>query len=127
MSKFLHGLALMIALLSYGTTLAAAKGFRWRCTYNKAASADGIQEKNFKFEFIYDDLTRKGVVLGSTQANVDVHVGSAAISFMEKLETGAVQTTVISSSGDSVHSRHSVLSENGKMVPSQSYGKCENQ
>jgi hypothetical protein len=46
---------------------------------------------------------------------------------MEKLETGAVQTTTISFKGDSVHSRHSVLSEkDGKMVPSQSYGQCEN-
>ena len=126
MSKFL--LALMIALVSYGTTLAAAKSFRWSCTYSKTASPDGVQEKNFKFEFAYDDLTRKGVVIGTTQANVDVHVGSAAVSFMEKLETGAVQTTTISSSGDSVHSRHSVASEkDGRMIPSQSYGRCENQ
>ena len=129
MSQFLYGLALMVALVSYGTTLAAAKGYRWSCTYTKTASPDGVLEKNFKFEFAYDDITRKGVVLGSTgQANVDVHVGGAAISFMEKLETGAVQTTIISSTGHSVHSRHSVLSEkDGKMVPSQSYGKCENQ
>ena len=56
-----------------------------------------------------------------------MHIGGAAISFMEKLETGAVQTTTISFKGDSVHSRHSVLSEkDGKMVPSQSYGQCEN-
>jgi hypothetical protein len=127
MSKFLRGLALMIALLSYGTTLAAAKGFRWSCTYSKTASPDGVQEKNFKFEFTYDDVTRKGVVIGATQANVEVHIGSAAVSFMEKLETGAVQTTTISSTGDSVHSRHSVVREDGKMIPSQSYGRCENQ
>jgi trans-2-enoyl-CoA reductase len=119
MSKFL--LALTIALVSYGTTLAAAKSFRWSCTYSKTASPDGVQAKSFKFEFAYDDLTRKGVVIGATQANVDVHIGSAAVSFMEKLETGAVQTTTISSSGDSVHSRHSVASEkDGKMIPSQS-------
>jgi hypothetical protein len=127
MSKFLRSLALMIVLLSYGATLAAAKGFRWSCTYSKTASPDGVQEKNFKFEFTYDDVTRKGVVLGSTQSNADVHVGNAAITFMEKLETGAVQTTIISSTGDSVHSRHSVVREDGKMIPSQSYGKCENQ
>ena len=88
MSKFL--LALTIALVSYGTTLAAAKSFRWSCTYSKTASPDGVQAKSFKFEFAYDDLTRKGVVIGATQANVDVHIGSAAVSFMEKLETGAV-------------------------------------
>jgi hypothetical protein len=127
MSKFIQGLALVIALASYGTTLAAAKDFRWSCTYSKTASPDRLQEKNFKFEFTYDDLSRKGVVLGSTQADADVHVGSAAVTFMEKLESGAVQTTTISSTGDSVHSRHSVVSEDGKMIPSQSYGKCENQ
>jgi hypothetical protein len=111
MPKFLHGLALMIVLVSYETTLAAAKGYRWSCTYSNTASPDGVKLKSFKFEFAYDDLTRKGVVIGATPANVDVHIGGAAISFMEKLETGAVQTTTISFKGDSVHSRHSVLSE----------------
>jgi hypothetical protein len=125
-AKLLVTAAIIVALVvCYGTT-APAKGYRWTCTYSKTASPDGVQDKNFKFDFAYDDVTGKGVVLGTTQANVDVYIGSAAISFMEKLETGAVQNTIISSTGDSVHSRHSVVS-GGKMIASQSYGRCEPQ
>jgi hypothetical protein len=42
---------------------------------------------------------------------------------MEKLETGVVQTTVISFAGDSTHSRHTLFSDKN-LVPSQYYGQC---
>jgi hypothetical protein len=127
MFQMLCGSALIVAvIMGCWTTVATAKGYWYSCTYTKTASPDGVSDKNFTFNFAYDDVTGKGAVLGSTQANADVHIGRDAISFMEKLETGAVQTTVISSTGDSVHSRHSVVG-GGKMIPSQSYGRCETQ
>jgi hypothetical protein len=42
--------------------------------------------------------------------------------FQETLASGAVQTTTITKSGSSVHSRHTMM--NGKLVPSQYYGTC---
>jgi hypothetical protein len=127
MFRVLGGTCLIVAvMMGCWTTLATAKAYRWSCTYSRTASPDGVSDKNFTFNFAYDDVTGKGAVLGSAQANADVHIGRDAISFMEKLETGAVQTTVISSTGDSVHSRHSVVRD-GKMIPSQSYGRCETQ
>jgi len=127
MFQMLSGSAIIVAMtMSCWTNVATAKGYRYTCTYTKTASPDGVSDKNFTFSFAYDDVSGKGAVLGSTQANADVHIGRDAISFMEKLETGAVQTTVISSTGDSVHSRHSVVG-GGKMIPSQSYGRCETQ
>mgnify|MGYP001812791690 CR=1 FL=1 len=48
--------------------------------------------------------------------------GSFGWSFLEYLPTGAVQTTTISKSGKSVHSRHSMIGND--MVPSQYYGAC---
>jgi hypothetical protein len=128
MFQMLGGSVLIVAvMMSCCTTLATAKGYRWTCTYPKAASPDGVKNANdFKLEFIFDDATGKAVLVGNNGfSDVDVHVGSAAISFMEKLETGAVQNTIISFTGDSVHSRHSLLS--GKMVPSQNYGRCAKQ
>jgi hypothetical protein len=74
-------------------------------------------------DFIFDEVTRKGMVFGTNGSDVDVHIGSLAISFMEKLETGAVQTTVISFAGDSTHSRYTLLSDKD-LVPSQYYGQC---
>jgi hypothetical protein len=124
MSKSLRCIPLIIALmLIYGT--ATAKGYRWSCTYSEKASPAGIETDAFlKLDFAFDDVTRKAVVLGSNGSDVDVHMGSLAISFMEKLETGAVQTTVISFTGDSTHSRHTLLSDKD-LVPSQYYGQCK--
>jgi hypothetical protein len=123
MSKPLRWIALIVALmLVYGT--ATAKGYRWSCTYSEKASPAGMQtETNLQLDFIFDDVTRKAMVLGNNGSEVDVHIGSLAISFMEKLETGAVQTTVIAFAGDSTHSRHTLIRDKD-LVPSQYYGQC---
>ena len=123
MSKSLRCIALIVALtLVYGT--ATAKGYRWSCTYSDKASPAGIEtDAHLHLDFVFDDVTRKAIVLGSNGSDVYIHIGSLAISFMEKLETGAVQTTVISFAGGSTHSRHTLLSDKD-FVPSQYYGHC---
>jgi hypothetical protein len=123
MSRSLRCIPLIVALmLIYGT--ATAKDYRWSCTYSDKASPAGIEtEAHLQLIFAFDDVTRKAMVFGTNGSDVDVHMGSLAISFMEKLETGAVQTTVISFAGDSTHSRHTLLSDKD-LVPSQYYGQC---
>ena len=123
MSKSLRCIALIVALmLVYGT--ATAKGYRWSCTYADKVSPAGIEtDVHLQLDFVFDEVTRKAHVLGNDGSDVDVHIGSLAISFMEKLETGAVQTTVISFAGGSTHSRHTLLSDKD-FVPSQYYGQC---
>jgi len=123
MSKSLRCIALFVALmLVYGTAM--AKGYRWSCTYSDKASPAGIEtDAHLKLDLIFDNVTRKAMVLGNNGSDVDVHIGSSAISFIEKSETGAVQTTVISFAGDSTHSRHTLLSDKD-LVPSQYYGQC---
>ena len=123
MSKSLRCIALIVALmLVYGT--ATAKGYRWSCTYAYKVSPAGIEtDVHLQLDFVFDDVTRKAHVLGNNGSDVDVHIGSSAISFIEKSETGAVQTTVISFAGDSTHSRHTLLSDKD-FVPSQYYGQC---
>ncbi|MGB6912134.1 MAG: hypothetical protein WBE42_05185, partial [Pseudolabrys sp.] len=103
MSKSLRCIALFVALmLVYGT--ATAKGYRWSCTYPTKVSPAGKTDAHLQLDFVFDDVTRKAHVLGNNGSDVDVHMGSLAISFMEKLETGAIQTTVITFAGDSTHS-----------------------
>jgi len=123
MSKSLRCMALIAALmLVYGT--ATAKDYRWSCTYSDKASQAGIEtDAHLQLDFVFDDVTWKGMVFGTNGSDVDVHIGSLAISFTEKLETGAVQTTVISFAGDSTHSRHALFSDKD-LVPSQYYGHC---
>jgi hypothetical protein len=90
----------------------------------RQTSPAGIEnDAHLQLDFVFDDVTRKATVLGSNGTAVDVHIGSLAISFIEKLETGAVQTTVIPFAGDSTHSRHILLGDKD-FVPSQYYGQC---
>ena len=123
MSKSLRWIALIFALmLVYGT--ATAKGYRWSCTFSDKVSPAGIEtEAHLHLDFIFDDVTRKAMVLGTNGSDVDVHIGRLAISFMEKLETGSVQTTVISFAGDGTHSRHTLVRDKD-LIPSQYYGQC---
>ena len=96
MSKSLRCIALIVALmLAYGT--ATARDYRWSCIYSDKSSPAGIEtDAHLTLDFVFDDVTRKAMVFGNNGSDVDVHIGSLAISFMERLETGAVQTTVIS-------------------------------
>jgi hypothetical protein len=123
MSKSLRCLTLTVALmLVYGT--ATAKDYRWSCTYSDKVSPAGIEtDAHLHPDFVFDDVTRKAMVFGTNGSDVDVHIGRLAISFMEKLETGAVQTTLISFAGDSTHSRLTLFSDKD-LVPSQYYGQC---
>jgi hypothetical protein len=86
MSNSLRCIALIAALmLVYGT--ATAKGYRWSCIYSDKAWPAGMQtDVHLQLDFVFDDVTRKAMVLGSNGLDVDVHIGSLAISFMEKLE-----------------------------------------
>ena len=65
---------LVVALmLIYGT--ATAKGYRWSCTFSDKVSPAGIEtEANLQLDFIFDDVTRKAMVLGNNGSGVDVHI-----------------------------------------------------
>jgi hypothetical protein len=82
------------------------------------------KRKVFKLEFAFDDITGQAVMIGNNGvSNVDIHVGPLGVTFMEKLDGGAVQTTTVATEGASVRSRHSIL--NKKTLPSQYYGQCK--
>jgi hypothetical protein len=61
-------------------------------------------------------------------AEVISFFGEIAVTFIERLGSGATQTTTIDVMGNqnpypAVHSRHTIAA--GKMIPSQYYGTCE--
>ena len=50
--------------------------------------------------------------------------GTSALSFVEPLPTGVVQTTTVDlATGEAIHSRHTLIFED--FVPSQRVGRCE--
>jgi hypothetical protein len=106
---------------------AMAKSHTWQCVYTQRASPDGLANDNLSLEFAVDDITGKAVIIGNLGvADVEAHHGSSSVTFIERLNTGVVQTTTIAKDGRSVHSRHTIFG-GVKFIPSQSYGQCNTQ
>jgi hypothetical protein len=104
--------------------MAHAETLRWKCDYPSYASPAGLKAEKFSLEFAGDTITGKAVIIGNNgMADVAVVSGNLAITFLEKLGSGAVQTTTIMKDGKSVHSRHTMGP--GLMTPSQYYGTCK--
>lgn len=78
---------------------------------------------DFVITFRYDTITQDAFIEGNNGLSPVVWInGTSGETFLEILETGAVQSTTISNSGVAVHSRHSIILDN--LVPSQYYGEC---
>ena len=108
-------------------TRVEAETIRFHCAYQSFSDAQskGPQDaKGFSLEFVFDTISNKVVMIGNNGIeDVLVHKGADGMTFLELLPTGAVQSTSISSKGESVHSRHSIMS--GRFLASQYYGFCK--
>ncbi len=104
-----------------------AKIIKYNCTYPLVANPNGIaRNQDLKMTFAIDDATGKATLIGDAgTTDVILISGSAGLTFVERQNSGAIQTTTLDTSGRSVHSRHLMIG--GTLVPSQSYGKCVNE
>ena len=124
-------LASVLTLTAAPAVADAAEPVRYKCTFDRYASPrEGLKrlEKLYEFEFAVDSITKKAVMIGNAGVSSAVHAvdGTYAITFLEPLTTGVVQsTTVIKSTGESVHSRHTYLFLIPELAPSQNYGSCK--
>lgn len=115
--------------------LAHADAVRFICSFDTYASPDkGLVPSNppFVLEYVCDTVTNDGFLIGNNGTSpVLPVVNTLAVTFLEVLPTGAVQSmTMERSAGVAVHSRHTVLMAppNGAdLVPSQYYGRCTQQ
>ena len=106
---------------------AAARGWEFDCKYGRfAQDLEEPRATDFSMRFKFDDITNKAAVVGNNGvSDVSVYRGRDAITFRELLDTGAVLTTTISlKTGGSIHSRHSLMSPDGVLLPSQYLGSC---
>ena len=89
---------------------------RFKCQLSSAGDS-------MTMEFVYDDITGKAHVVGNAGlSDVAPYVGQWAITFLEFLPTGAVQSTTIEvKTGAVVHSRHTLMPN---LFPSQMRGTC---
>ena len=100
---------------------------RFLCVFDQHVSPKTGQisrDDSLRYEFVVDE-TGHAFAVGRNVYPVKVITGDQGITFLEVLKTGAVQTTTIHKTGSAVHSRHTMISVTGEIVPSQYYGTCK--
>ena len=97
----------------------------YECNFTNFSDREGNKKEVMKITYIYDDKSKKAYVVGELGSNEVAHILNkmGGRSFVEITTTGNVMTTTITNSGDSVHSRNTIVFGN-ELIPSQFYGKC---
>jgi hypothetical protein len=86
---------------------------------------EGLGTQDFSFELAYDNVTQTAFMVGNVGISPMVaHEGSLAVSFMELVGSGVVQTLTLLPSGEAVYSRHSPNYGGQGFFASQQYGTC---
>jgi hypothetical protein len=99
---------------------AAAEAIQFDCSYKRGGDPNG---EDFALRFTLDTVTKEAFMVGNAGLSKVVVVdGAYGLTSLEYLPTGAVQTTTITTGGNSVHSRHSMMQD--KLLPSQYLGSC---
>lgn len=118
-------LSVVVAAMAVLASPALAKTVRWECNYLRAGEPLTTKD-TMRLEFMVDDVSGTAVMIGNKgMSDVVMHVGSLGVTFMEKLASGAVQTTTIREGGGSVHSRHTMFPTDKTVTPSQYSGYCK--
>ncbi len=118
----------LLVLVLAISSAASAETLTLVCDYKTIAdNEDGLQpvKKPFVLTFLMDRETEKAYMIGnngSVEVELVVNAGDG-LTFIETTVSGNVMTTTIIETGESVHSRNSILL--GELIPSQYYGTCE--
>ena len=115
-------LTLALCLLP-ATVVAATDTFV--CEYPKYSDKSGNQKVKDKFSltFVVDRPKGTAYIIGNQgSAQVKMIARENGMAFIEITDSGNVMTTAITSNGESVHSRNTVIIDS--IVASQYYGRC---
>lgn len=119
---------LFLVLVIVASTSAEAATTGYVCKFAVEASPKGLakQATPFELRYVVDTSTKKAYLLGNAgSSEVEVITNTDGISFVEITNSGNVMVTAISTSGEAVHSRNSIMFK--ELIPSQYYGKCSQQ
>lgn len=94
-----------------------------RCDFHTRIDEEGIAEEKFTLVFEVR-VDGSGIMKGNIgDVDVGIYFGDNAVTFMQPLDSGAIQTTtVLDGGGKAVHSRHTIFL--GEMINAQHIGKC---
>ncbi|TFL16802.1 hypothetical protein [Jannaschia formosa] len=109
--------------------IAATPGYcspiSWVCDFVEECSDGECSNKEMKLTFFVEDGGQGGAYMQGNVGFVQVTsvTGTGAVSFVETVPSGAVQSTTILQDGLAVHSRHTHIL--GEFILSQWTGACE--
>jgi len=119
----MYHVGLFATVCSIYTAAACAEVLTYQCIFEYRIDSEGKSDELMPLEFKIDTLNRRSFMEGNAGiVDVEIHVGDRAISFTERLVSGAIQTTTITSDGRAVHSRNTVML--GEIVAAQHFGEC---
>lgn len=102
----------------------SAKTLDFKCSFPTIVTEDGVSQQNFDLTFVVDTVSGDAFIRGNNGVSpVIVLRGDYATTFLERLTSGAVQTTTVADTGVAVHSGHTILGSS-VLSPSQNYGSC---
>ncbi|MEM7491465.1 MAG: hypothetical protein AAF390_20300 [Pseudomonadota bacterium] len=116
-------LRLLLAFLLCFPVAARAELHTWDCQFDRRVDEGGVAEEQMRLIFVVDDTSNRISMTGNAGTiAVELHVGENVLSFVERVPSGAVHSTTISSDGSAVHSRNTVIL--GRFVAAQHFGQC---
>lgn len=111
-------------LLIVASTPISAETLEFTCSFPMRATDEGVSKQDFEMTFVVDTISGEAFLRGNNGvAAVAVLRGESATTFVERLASGAIQTTTVTDAGEAVHSRHTIIA-GSVLSPSQNYGSC---
>lgn len=110
----------------FSTSAASQEIAQLRCVFDRYASESEVKKLDSPLVLVFKTMgPGRFFVEGNWgQSLVTGVTGMFALTFIEELPTGAVQTTtILQETGEAVHSRHTVIGPS--FAASQNYGICE--
>jgi hypothetical protein len=115
----------IIGFMVTSATFSWAETTTFNCEYLSFSDESGSHtvSEPLRFSLLLDSGTKKAYLVGNGGASEIVYrANSDRLTFIEETASGNILVTVISSGGQSVHSRHPSMGD--KFLASQYYGKC---
>lgn len=117
------GLLLRTFVFLLACSPAVAEVVTYICQFEYRIDEEGRNEELFSLVFKIDTISHHAIMEGNVGlVDVDIYVGEDALSFVERIGSGAVQTTTITRDSAAVHSRNTLIF--GKFVAAQHFGRC---
>lgn len=115
--------SIVLGLFLAFTSSTLAEVLAWECNFTYRIAEDGRSDERLPLVFRIDTLSERAFMEGNIGiVDVDIHIGDAAFTFIEKPASGIVHTTTVTRDGLAVHSRNTVIL--GEIVAAQHFGTC---